>query len=146
MWLCSARLDSGRLEPGPGSLCPTWARGRESLPHWARGRMSLPPTWARGRVSLPPTWARGVGLWYTQQATARDCREMPCKSLLVSRLKLWRPEPCAEQYLEELSADVLPSGCRLNKNIFDEGKLRNCRFFCKKCFSKVFRLKGDRAR
>ena len=78
MRLCGARLDSGRLEPGPGSLCPTWAQGR----------VSLPPDLGSGAGSLCPTWARGMGLWYTQQATTKDCREMPCKSLLVSRHKL----------------------------------------------------------
>ena len=29
---------------------------------------------------------------------------------------------------------------------FDEGKLGNYHLFCKKCFSKFFRLKADRAR
>ena len=49
MWLCSARLDSGRLEPGPGSLCPTWARGRESLPHLGSGPGVSAPHLGSGR-------------------------------------------------------------------------------------------------
>lgn len=79
MRLCSARLDSGHLESGPGSLCPTWARGPgvSAPPTWARGLVSLPPNLGSGPGSLCPTWTQGMGLWYTQQATTKDYREIP---------------------------------------------------------------------